>query len=290
MNKLLIAVAFCFFASVQQVSAHAEGLTPFLSINGVSPDMHPLQKESIITTSIVIPEDLAKESYLINEPVSFTIDTDVLAKVYSEDALSTITYEWDFGDGASAEGTAVRHTYTSIGSKIVTIYANFNDPEAGLPPQKIEIVQVNIAPDASYTLPQPYIIANNKALDGDSHEVNMQNPVAFDVQFRNTPSADIASYQWDFGEGGKSTAKKAVYRYTTDPAIVTPVLKVTDKNGFIVFTSGLLTNGKTTEGYTFATNTVGAIILGVQALVVVVGVAWFGFVIWQQKHKRKKKS
>lgn len=285
MKKILACVAILFFASVQSVSAHADGLLPFLKINGEYPDVHPMQKESIIPQTFSVPEDIAKETYLVNKEIAFSIDTSVLRRVYSQEVLDTVNYEWEMGDGTVDTGTEVKHTYNQIGSKVLTIYAAFDDPETVLPRQKIETIQIDIVPDKKYVLPEPVISVDRKELR-DSRDVNMQNPITFEAMLKNQSSASVVSFAWDFGEGGKSAEKKAVYTYTTDPAIVAPVLKVTDKNGFTAYTFGILTNGKNTQGYTFATNTVGAIILVAQAIVLLTGCIWFFLAIRKKKRKR----
>jgi hypothetical protein len=287
MQKVLSLIAIFFFLSVQQVSAHAEGLVPFLTVNGSYPDVHPIQKETIVPKSFSVPEDIAKEKFLVNEEIAFVIDTSVLSRIYPDDVLSTITYEWEMGDGSIKQGTEVKHAYKQIGSKVLTIYAKFEDPNVELPPQPIEVVQLEIVPNKNYILPEPIIVADRKELDIKSHEVNMQNPIRFEAKIKNQPTADIVSYAWDFGEGGTSTEQNPIHTYTTSPEIVSPVLKVTDKNGFAVYTFGLLTNGKNTAGYTFATNTVGAVILGVQSFVVVIGVIWFVWAVRKKKHTKR---
>lgn len=282
----LFVSLFLLTQSVQQAGAHAEGLLPFLTINGEYPDINPIQKESIVPQAFSVPEDIAKKNYLVHEEIVFSIDTSVMLRVYSQEVLDTVIYEWELGDGTSASGTEVKHTYKQIGSKVLTIYAKFNDPEVTLPPQPIETVQMDIVPDKNYSIPEPGIYTNRRALQQDSYEVNMQNPVSFEAKMKNNPTAEIASYTWDFGDGGKGIGERAVYTYSTDPAIVAPVLKVTDKNGFSAYTFGILTNGKNTQGYTFATNTVGTIILAVQAGVLLIGGIWFFIVV--RKKKREK--
>lgn len=286
MKKIIACAAVFFFASVQSVSAHADGLLPFLTINGAYPDVHPIQKESIVPQTFSVPEDVAKQRYRVNEELSFAIDTSVLLRIYSQEVLDTVTFTWEFGDGTVGEGIEMKHAYKQIGSKVLTIYAKFDDPQGSLPPQPIETVQIDIVPDKNYQVPEPVIQADRRELDMDSHEVNMQNPVSFEAVIKNQPTAEVVSYTWDFGEGGKSSEQKAIYTYTTNPAIVAPVLKVTDKNGFSAYTFGILTNGKNTAGYTFATNTVGTIILGVQAAVLLIGGIWFFLAV--RKKKRKK--
>jgi hypothetical protein len=287
MEKIFLLIALFFFGFVQQVGAHAEGLTPFLRINGEYPEVNQIQKEAIVPSSFSVPEDVSKQKFIIREEIAFTIDTSVLSNLYSEEVLQTITFEWDFGDGTTGQGTEVKHTYSQMGSKVLTIYADFNDPEVTFAKQPIESVQIDVLPSKEYILPEPKILVDRRELGLESDEVNMQNSITFEADIKNKPSTDIASYTWDFGEGGKSNEKKAVHRYTTDPAIVTPVLKVTDKNGFTVYTFGMLTNGKNTEGYTFATNTVGTIILWAQALILVVGVTWFIVAVRKKKHTKR---
>ncbi|MBP9719112.1 MAG: hypothetical protein KBD46_01475, partial [Candidatus Levybacteria bacterium] len=50
---------------------------------------------------------------------------------------------------------------------------------------------------------------------------------------KSTSSNDITSYFWDFGDMSSSKQKKVGYLYKDDLRIVFPVLRITDKNGFI---------------------------------------------------------
>ena len=66
----------------------------------------------------------------------------------------------------------------------------------------------------------------------------------------------------------------------------TPVLRVTDRNGFVSDAFVLLTNDANAAGVTLDTNLTGTIILGVQVLIIVVGGMWF--VLSLRKKKRRK--
>jgi arylsulfatase A-like enzyme len=52
---------------------------------------------------------------------------------------SLVSYEWDFGDGATASGVEVNHTYTTFGKYIVTLTVEDNE---GLRDGKIKSIQV----------------------------------------------------------------------------------------------------------------------------------------------------
>ncbi|GAA6143162.1 PKD domain-containing protein [Hydrogenophaga sp. 5NK40-0174] len=54
-----------------------------------------------------------------NEPVSFDGTETILSNYPSDNTVKT--YRWSFGDGATARGSTVTHTYTSAGSYRVTL-------------------------------------------------------------------------------------------------------------------------------------------------------------------------
>lgn len=54
-------------------------------------------------------------------PASATVGQPVSMSVNATDAWSAVTVSWDFGDGQSAKGAAVSHTYGSAGVRTVTI-------------------------------------------------------------------------------------------------------------------------------------------------------------------------
>lgn len=266
--------------------AHSADSEPFLKVNGQYPEMHPLQKETIVPKTFSVPEDFVKDPMLINKEVSFTLDETVLATIYEEDVLQTMVYQWDLGDGSTAEGTDVKHTYSSAGSKVITISVLFKDPQVELPPQPIETVQLEVLPDQQYQIPQVVVKANNQELPADFVQMRLQNPVKYEAVIKNKPSADIVSYTWDLGDGKTSTEKSVVHTYSGNPLLAAPVVKVTDKNGFTTYAFGLLSNDENAGGFTFPANIVGAVILSVQAVAVVVGGIAFLWVVRSQKKKK----
>lgn len=284
---ILIFILFCMLF-VPQVHAHSADSQPFLKVNGVYPETHPVQKETIVPKNFSIPEDVVKKPVLVNKEVLFTIDEEVFASVYEEDVLKTLTYQWDLGDGTTAEGTEVKHTYKSMGSKVITILVDFNDPQVEFAPQPIESVQLDVLPNTDYIIPEVVIRANNQELPDDFIEMRLQAPVKYEAIVKNKPSAEVISYTWDFGDGDTSTEQQIVHTYAGQPLLAAPVVKVTDKNGFTTYAFGLINNNNDAGGFTFPANTVGAIILGVQAVAVIVGVGIFIWAVLSQKKKKGK--
>lgn len=287
MKRILALFIVLFLLFPQQSHAHAGGLFPFLRINGSYPDIHPLKKQTIVPPTFVLPEDLAKGTYLVNEPIKFVVETTLLPKMFKEDGLEQkMLYQFDFGDGTRGEGTEVEHTYKTPGSKILTIYTTPEGATPDIEPQQIEQVQINVVPFKGYILPEPDIVINNKVAR-PTQEVVMGSPISLQAKLKNTPSTKIVSYAWDLGEKATSKEQKLVHTYTTKPAVVTPVLKVTDENGLVAYTFTIMTSAQTTQGYTFATNTVGAIILGVQGVIALIAIIWFIIIIWNKKRTKR---
>ncbi len=286
MVKVFAILGLLFFLSAQQVAAHGAGLVPFFKINGKLPGTHPLEKQSVYPASFTIPQDVSYDTYLVNEPVSFVIDTNSLAQVYPEDTLNKISYNWDYGDGVKASGLTNTHTYAKMGSYRLTIYADFQTED--ISPQLIESVQLNILPQKGYVLPQPRILIDRQQVGEEIIPRNLQNPVRFDVSIKKAPNTEI-SYLWDLGDGKSSTKKTLVYTYDSEPALMIPALRVKDSNGFITDTFVLLKNNKDSAGYTFSTEISGITILVVEGLAILVGGILF-FIVMRKKRAKPGKE
>ncbi|WP_432081397.1 S8 family serine peptidase [Streptomyces sp. WAC 04229] len=125
------------------------------------------------------------------------------------------SYAWDFGDGERGSGVAPSHTYGAAGAYEVTLTvtdrAGNSDTvtrsvRAGTPP-------AGGAPAASFTV------------------FCMQTGCDFDASGSTDPDGDIASYAWDFGDGGKDTGVTASHRYPAAQQNFTATLTVTDRTG-----------------------------------------------------------
>jgi hypothetical protein len=64
-----------------------------------------------------------------------------------------LTYAWDFGDGSSATGPLVSHTYAAPGSSPVTARLTVTDPQGATGTATVTVVPANGAPVISLTAP-----------------------------------------------------------------------------------------------------------------------------------------
>jgi PKD repeat protein len=131
---------------------------------------------------------------------------------------SIASYQWDFGDGASASGVTAQHTFYE-GTHSVTLTV-FDDK--GFADSDVLVLTVSPAPNvpptavAVYSAPTP-IIAGKDA-----------------VSFSSSGSRDsdgvLVSYRWDFGDGVVSTSANPTHVYAAAGTYVV-VVSVTDDEG-----------------------------------------------------------
>lgn len=142
-----------------------------------------------------------------------TVSVDASA---STDDDGTITdYAWDFGDGATDTGVTASHVFATAGSYVITLTVTDDGGAQNGTTETITVV-VNQAPTA---------IASGS---------NTTGKAPLTVSFNGSSSTDsdgtIASYAWDFGDGGSSTDADTSHSYTTAGSY-TATLTVADDNG-----------------------------------------------------------
>lgn len=110
----------------------------------------------------------------------------------------TLEYEWDFGDGTTAVGAKLAHTYQTGGTyKAVLTVNDLENTKCSISSDSI-LVTVNSKPSAIFS-------GVNLACTGEE--------VSFDASDTNDPDGDDLTYTWDFGDGtdvqsGTSVAHK----------------------------------------------------------------------------------
>ncbi|WP_219093950.1 PKD domain-containing protein [Streptomyces sp. JJ38] len=126
-----------------------------------------------------------------------------------------VSYAWDFGDGESGSGVSPSHTYAAAGSYEVTLTVTDDagntdsvtrSVRAGAPP-------AGEAPQAAFTA------------------FCMQNVCDFDASNSTDADGDIASYAWEFGDGGTAGGVTVSHAYPIAQQNYTARLTVTDAAG-----------------------------------------------------------
>jgi PKD repeat protein len=111
------------------------------------------------------------------------------------DALS---YQWDFGDGATATGANPTHAFTTLGSHTVTLIVN--DGHDSSPAATATVTITNQAPTAHAG--GPYTAVRNQV-------------IAFDGAASADTDGDALTYQWDFGDGATASGASPTHAFTT---------------------------------------------------------------------------
>ncbi|MBN1929995.1 MAG: PKD domain-containing protein [Desulfobacterales bacterium] len=162
-------------------------------------DINLLPEVSIAASTLQGPAPLA---------VSFVADA-------SDPDGSIESYIWDFGDGTADSGTEVNHTFTAIGTYLVTLTVTDND--GGRATAQVVISTVNLLPNVSIAA---------STLEG-------YQPLS--VTFTGNASdsdGSIAAYSWNFGDGTTDLGAEVIHTFTTAGTYQVN-LTVTDNDGGI---------------------------------------------------------
>jgi len=116
----------------------------------------------------------------------------------TSDAGKIIKYEWNFGDGETAEGKKVSHTYEEVGTYNATLYVLDDNILSGSASQEIEVLSGQ--PVASFEF----------SPNGGLSPIKIK----FDASSSSDPDGKLVSYDWDFGDGETGQGEFITHRYT----------------------------------------------------------------------------
>jgi len=131
----------------------------------------------------------------------------------STDNLGIVAWEWDFGDGTGAVGSASTHAYPTPGTHtaILTVRDRSGNEDSAS-------VAVTVRDTEAPT-----------ALGGADRAVNEGQPAFFDAS-ASTDNVAVTSYEWDFGDGAISTDPSVSHDYAA-PGTYDVTLTVRDEAG-----------------------------------------------------------
>lgn len=321
MKRFLVVLigALSLFVFHNTIYAHSRGF-PILTINGVLTKVYPNESSSI-KPYLGDSADIASENYLVNQNLECDFEASRSAQLgeifgWKEEMLEKVTYTWDFGDGTEKKKTNTpknSHIYKKMGSYIMEILADYSQAGGSNSyPQVVQTTLLHILPNKDYKLPEPIIKINGQIVPsssltlgnspkestsssglarllgnkGTNLELDFNKRLSFDASGSKAPLSKIIQYQWDLGQGGDVVkSKTASIKYKLPQALITPVLRVTDENGFIAEAAVNLENSGKNEPSGFSLEELispTTLLISAQAVVVAVGI------IWYIRRKRKK--
>lgn len=127
-----------------------------------------------------------------------------------------ISYKWDMGDGGTAAGPQVTHSYTTGG----TFHATLSVTDDGGLVDSISTPVIVNQPSEENIPPEAVISASTS-------QGFAPLSVTFYADGSSDPDGTIFSYTWNFGDGTTASGMSVNHIYT-QPAIYTATLNVTD--------------------------------------------------------------
>ena len=142
----------------------------------------------------------------------------------SSDSDGTIaSYAWHFGDGETATGSTVSHTYTSEGNYTAQLTVTDDDGASSTTAVQIEVTAL---PVPTYTTDEPPITSFTVSPEMGEAPIVM----TFDASGSADSDGSIVKYEWRFGDGSIGTGVIADHTYTS-VGTYTARLTITDNDG-----------------------------------------------------------
>ncbi len=107
----------------------------------------------------------------------------------SDPGSDPLTYAWDFGDGATANGASVSHAFADDGTYTVTVTVSDDQETGGSDSLTVEVA--NVSPTISS------VTGDFSGLEGQSLSYQAS---------ASDPGDDTLTYTWDFGDGSDPVA------------------------------------------------------------------------------------
>lgn len=128
---------------------------------------------------------------------------------------STLAYSWDLGDGSTAAGASVAHSYKSAGTYTATLTVTDDDGATGT--DTCTVTVANVAPTAGFS-------ASQATSEG--------GVITFSATSTTDTTSDLPllTFAWAFGDGTTGSGVTVQHAYA-DEGSYTARLTVTDDNG-----------------------------------------------------------
>jgi PKD repeat protein len=201
--------------------------------SGVSKPQHTYARSGTYTVALTVTDDggatdVVSSQVTVSAPApdnqpptaEFTVSCHDLACSFtdqsSDDDGTLVSWQWDFGDGATSSDRNPSHTYASAGHYQVQLTVRDDD---GAQDSKTHDA------DAREPAPPP----ENQPPDAD-FDVHCDKLVCTFTDKSKDDDGVIVAWAWDFGDGGASSERNPVHTYA-DRGRFDVVLTVTDDDG-----------------------------------------------------------
>lgn len=163
-------------------------------------------------------------------PVQFSNDSQI------DPAISDagISWNWNFGDGQTAQTETTSHTYSTAGSYNVTLQLISSVTNCSVVETELDFINISSVEAAFITEPLP--------------ATSCEAPLT--VNFINQTAGENLTFDWDFGNGEASAAISPGAVTYTQEGEDEVLLTVTDENGCVGSTIRTVTVGTPTADFT----------------------------------------
>ncbi len=117
------------------------------------------------------------------------------------------SYQWTFGDGGTAAGAQVSHTYSSAGTYTVSV--TVTDDEGATASDSVQVE----ASDPQPPPPPPPPPEPNQAPSASFSASGGVLSASFDASASADSDGDSLSYSWDFGDGSTGSGRRPSHDY-----------------------------------------------------------------------------
>jgi chitodextrinase len=145
-----------------------------------------------------------------------------------DEAGNIVSYQWDFGDSHKANGKKVSHKYASAKNFQAKLIVTDNENATDQTSREVA-VQLSKPPLAVFTI---------SPSSGDTNTL-----FRFDAGSSRDSDGRIASYSWNFGDGGSASGQITQHRYSSNSTFSVR-LTVRDNSGMISSTQRSLPVGQ----------------------------------------------
>jgi PKD repeat protein len=165
----------------------------------------------------------------VNQPISFS------GFAQSQNGGTITSYTWAFGDGGSATGQTVQHTYTSAGTFTVTLTATDSTGQTSSNTTTATVGGTGTSGSTSGTATTGQNSERGVTVNtGGPYTGTAGTAINFSATATTTnPGATITSYSWSFGDGAAASGQTTSHAYSSS-GNYTLTLTATDSTGVAV--------------------------------------------------------